>query len=103
MKTRKYLLPLVAIIGMAFIGSCSSSKKTASTPTTPERHFSAAELEEGKTIMEASCKRCHKLYAAESHTPSQWNKILPRMNKRAKLNEEQAAKVRGYIMSIAQK
>lgn len=103
MKTNKIVLGTIATASIIFLAACSSTKKTASSAPVAEVHFTAAELEEGKLIMESSCKRCHKLYEPESHTPKQWDKILPRMNKRAKLSPDQAAKVRGHIMSLAKK
>ncbi len=97
----------ILLTSTIFMTACSSSKKTSSEPVTRKkneievRHYSAAELEEGKTIWQSSCDRCHKLYKPESYTKTQWEKILPRMVKRSKLDMEQGGKVRGYLMSLA--
>lgn len=108
MKLKSVHIALVTISAMMlFAAACSSSKKTARTSSGTKtevavKHYSAAELEEGKMIWEKSCDRCHKLYLPESRSQEKWDKILPRMVKRSKLNEDEAGKVRGYIMSKAQ-
>ncbi|HTN44702.1 MAG TPA: hypothetical protein VL098_00020 [Flavipsychrobacter sp.] len=101
------IAPVAAAALLVFAAACSSTKKTAGTSSGTKtevaaKHYSAAELEEGKMLWEKSCDRCHKLYLPESRSQEKWDKILPRMVKRSKLNEDEAGKVRGYIMSKAQ-
>ena len=106
---KKYIIITSVLASITLATACSSTKKTtASKRSGSEKeteikvpNYTVAELEEGKGIWEAKCDRCHKLYSPESYTKTKWEGILPRMNKRSKLNEDEAGKVRGYIMSRA--
>jgi cytochrome c5 len=99
---RKNIFTLTLLVAIAVLASCSSTKKTTvKKSSTTNIILSEADIQHGKQVWETSCKRCHKLYAPESHTVKQWERILPRMEKRAKLSEMDGAKVRGYIMSLA--
>lgn len=82
---------------------CSTKKATTSAPSTAtiEKHYSEAELAEGKTIWQEKCVKCHKLYLPESHTAAKWNPILARMTKKAKLDEQQSALVTAYVLANA--
>ncbi len=97
-----------------FLVNCSSGKKTAvTTPAenvekTPadkvaeiRKNYTAQQLEEGKTIWQGSCDKCHKLYLPESRSVQKWENVLPRMSKRSKLSDEQAGLVRAYIIANA--
>lgn len=107
------LLTLFVISGISFLlVECSTGKKTTSaTPTIPstdnpvvgeiKRNFTPAQMEEGKTIWEGKCARCHKLYSPGSYTVHKWESILVRMNPKAKLNQDEAGKVRAYILTNA--
>src|SRR5690606_14882979 len=83
--------------------------KVASTVTTTEsatpdavaevkKNFSEAQLEEGRLVYQNSCGKCHKLFAPESRDIEKWEKVLPRMAKRAKLDDETTGKVRAYLI-----
>lgn len=106
MKLKLFITSLSVVLSAAVLSACSSSKKTTSdtvkkTEEIPEHKYTAAELQEGKMLWESHCDRCHKLYLPESRTKEKWDRILPRMVKRSKLDAEKAGKVRGYIMSLA--
>lgn len=98
----------ITLLGLSLFVVRCSSKKAASNEMSPEqvvaqvkKNFTEAQMEEGKTIWASSCKKCHKLYEPESHDVMKWENILPRMSKRAKLDDEQSGKVRAYILAHA--
>lgn len=65
--------------------------------------YSAADLAEGKLILETNCVKCHKVFPAESRNIPAWEHILPGMIGRTKLNEAQASKLRAYVLLNAKK
>lgn len=86
-----------------------TAKKTAGSSKSPEqivadvkKNYTEAEMEEGKTIFESSCKKCHGLKQPETRTVEKWERVLPRMSQRSKLNEKEAGKVRAYVLAHAQ-
>lgn len=107
MKLTSYI-----IIGLsATLFACTAKKATtASKAAAPAASDIVAEIdskytdiqkEEGKTIWQANCQKCHKLYEPESHTIAKWENILQRMSKKAKLNDVDAGKVRAYVLTHA--
>src|SRR5690606_1572056 len=92
------------------LGQCSTARKSASKTTEPtagatlgeiKRNYTPAQMEEGKVIWQDKCDKCHKLYDPASHTVVKWEMILPRMSQKAKLTEEEAGKVRAFILTNA--
>jgi len=66
-----------------------------------KKQYSEAQIQEGMTIWQNSCVKCHKLFEPESRTIAKWETILPNMSMRAKLNQDQSAKFRAYILTHA--
>lgn len=54
-------------------------------------------LEEGKTIFENSCHRCHALPEPKDFNDEQWVGLVKAMAPKAKLSQEQADKVYFYV------
>lgn len=107
MKLTSYI-----IIGLsATLFACTAKKATtASKAAAPaasdvvaeiDSKYTAAQKEEGKTVWQTNCQKCHKLYEPQSHSIAKWEKILPRMSKKAKLSVEDAGKVRAYVLTHA--
>jgi cytochrome c5 len=108
----KKLITLFAISGTILVFSNCSSTKPAATASdnsaTAEadatvmdlkKKFSEAQMAEGKIVLETKCNKCHKLYKPTDRNVGQWEGILPRMVKRAKLDDTQAGNVRAYILT----
>lgn len=93
------------------LASCTA-KKTTSTQSAElsdeqkvaevKKNFSEQQMEEGMSVYQGNCGKCHALPKAEAITVSKWERVLPRMTKKANLTEDQGAKVRAYVLSHAQ-
>jgi len=105
----KKVLTLLALVTVSFLlVRCGSSKPVAKAEATPgemvaevKKNYTAAQMEQGKVLWQSSCDKCHKLYTPESRSVSKWNSVLPRMTKRAKLDDSQAGMVRAYLIGNA--
>ncbi len=96
-----------------FFAQCSSNKKVASNTdkkiddvsivASLNNKFSVEQINEGKTIYESSCKKCHELYAPESRDIAAWEYILPKMYVRTELNKDEVAKMRAYLLTHAKR
>ncbi len=93
MKTK--LLSALAIA--ALLASCSSSKKTVET-TEAKQIKLTPELAEGKTLFENNCGKCHKLFSPDDFTKEEWKPIVSRMQKKAKITDEQRDLVYNYLV-----
>jgi len=56
-------------------------------------------LEQGKTIYQTACVKCHAFKDAKKYTPEHWEKVLTRMAPKARLTEEQARSLRVYTLA----
>lgn len=102
----KHIALLAVGISISFV-ACTSKKATTSTASAADvvkemqTKYTDIQREEGKTLWQGNCQKCHKLYEPQSRTVGKWERVLPRMNNRAKLTDEQAALVRAYLISNA--
>lgn len=93
------------VIVLCFLFACS--RKTAPeiparTGTTRSIDVSATltgDAERGKQLFGASCKRCHGLPEAGQFSKSRWEAVLPSMVQKAKLEPQEAADVKEYVMT----
>lgn len=110
----KKAIVFTGLIGGALLMANCSKKTAGSVAGSGDAAYEAAvnevkakyteeQMREGMNVWQASCQKCHKLYEPASHTVKQWERILPRMSKKANLTDEQAGKVRAYILSNASK
>ena len=104
----KRLFTIFSLMFTSVLLTECTPKKTASSEMSPDqkvaevkKNYTEAQLEEGKVLMQNSCDKCHKLFAPGSRSVEKWENVLPRMSNRAKLNDQQAAMVRAYILSHA--
>ncbi len=67
-----------------------------------KRNYTDVQMEEGRIVWQGSCGKCHKLFTPESRNVEKWEKILPRMVKRSKLDDTAAGKVRAYLLAHTQ-
>lgn len=109
-------ISLCGLLAIGLLHGCASKKPAAPgestppvavappTPTPPQPPVIAADsatLSEGKSLYENSCGRCHKLFEPSAFTKEKWEPILARMQKKARLSDEEMAKVNAYVFSIA--
>lgn len=78
-----------------FLVSC-----TRSTAVTGPKYTSSEKLEQGKTIFDNSCNKCHALPEPSKHTDAEWINTLSRMAPRAKLTADQHQMVYDYLISV---
>jgi len=58
-------------------------------------------LKMGKEVFENSCVRCHKLKDPTRFTKEEWPKLVGKMQKRAKITDEQKEMIIKYVVSEA--
>jgi mono/diheme cytochrome c family protein len=92
MKTKIIAIVLLGTL----IYSCSpkviqtEAPKVDEVPLTPE-------LAEGKVLYENNCANCHKLYDPNKFSAEQWTPIVLRMQKKAKISDEEREKIYAYL------
>jgi len=56
-------------------------------------------LAEGKSLMDRKCANCHSMYEPKEFRADQWPSIMKRMQKKARLDDNETALVENYILS----
>ncbi|VXA97359.1 Cytochrome C [Flavobacterium sp. 9AF] len=87
------------ILGV-FLVACSSSKKTVETIEVVEKKQTelSPEHAQGKLLYENNCGKCHALFSADKYTKEQWEPIVLRMQKKARITDEQRELVYNYLV-----
>ena len=103
----KFATTLAIVATSVLLAQCTA-KKTTTTAKTPEetvaevkKNYTDAQMEEGKTIFMGNCDKCHALMQPETRTVEKWERVLPRMSKKANLSDDHAGKVRAYVLAHA--
>ena len=60
----------------------------------------ADDMSAGKKLYTAKCARCHKFYDPTAYDEGKWIEWLGKMKLKAKLNDEQYAKLSSYLQSV---
>ena len=87
---------LFAVLAVFMLLLACSPKIVPTTPVVLGAILSP-ELAEGKSIFENNCANCHGLYAPQDFTAEQWKPILLKMQKEAKISDEERDKVYAYL------
>lgn len=93
-----------ALVTIAVIAACSKTIYVAYTPTDSDAQKSGTSIEhlaKGQAIYSSSCTKCHSIDPPEKYTKAEWDKILPRMSKKAKLTASDSEILGVYIFARA--
>jgi cytochrome c5 len=105
----KAILIATLVSTTVLLAECTP-KKTTTTSMSAEntakveeirRNYTQAQMDEGRTIFQSSCNKCHRLHEPAEHNIDKWEKVLPSMFQRAKLSEADAGKVHAYLIANA--
>jgi len=97
----------LSVIAISVLAACSTKKLATTTPETPATPAPTAasltpeQVVKGKSLWSSNCGNCHTLYAPDSRNVASWQRILPSMTRKSKMNEEDAATVTAYILAHA--
>jgi hypothetical protein len=61
--------------------------------------FSSDSIARGHDVYAARCQRCHSLEPPQDRTVKEWEHILPRMARKARIDEAEMGDVRAYILA----
>lgn len=91
MKKISFIIALGALM-------VACSPKTAEVAETVETlNFPNETVSTGYALYGSDCAKCHKAKEVKKYTREQWDKILPNMAKKAKLEGDQEATIDAYI------
>jgi nitrate/TMAO reductase-like tetraheme cytochrome c subunit len=82
---------------MLTILSCSPGLYIPTLSDSQKSGISADSLAIGRKIYVKNCSSCHSLYRPEHFTKSEWNKVMPVMQKKARIDNEQRMMIIKYL------
>ena len=106
---KKMTLALTLLGAMFALSRCAEKKPAAASATTAavmpaneiaavKSKYTPAQLEQGKTLYDNNCGKCHEFHEPRENTVHQWDKILPEMCGKAKLTAADAAVLRAWVI-----
>ncbi len=90
-------LSKISLFACAVVFTASCTPKPI---VTQANTISAENLQQGKTIFENSCARCHDLPNPTAYTSVEWVGIMNSMAPKAKLTDEQHELTYNYVSSL---
>ena len=100
--------PLKLCIGFLFftaacapVAEINQTTKVEAIPKKIDPGITTEQLAEGKNLYELNCVRCHKLYAPEKFTVARWNRIIPEMSQKAKIDADTEEKITKYLHTFS--
>jgi cytochrome c5 len=102
---KSVFLALLALITIAESCNFKSSSavaedakaKVAQKATDYKAKFNDAQMLEGQKIFQGKCTKCHKLPNLDKVSAAKVLKVLPKMEYKARLKDDQIAKVEAWI------
>ena len=86
------------IISLSLLGVLVYSCSPKITPQVTEvKKEITPKIEDGKSIYENNCAKCHQLYDPKSYSIQDWQPILKRMQIEARLQDSEMDKILTYL------
>lgn len=88
-------LVFLGSIGL-LIASCTP-KTTEIIEEVESMEFPNDTVKEGYGLYAANCGKCHGLKTVTDYSQERWNQVLPPMADKAKITDEEEAKIAAYV------
>jgi hypothetical protein len=96
---RKLLSVLVLILAALPI-ACATAKNGSGLSSSPE-HLSDLQL--GKKYYTENCQACHRLHNPSEFSPSDWSRIMVKMQKKAQIDDATKDLIMDYLTTTTTK
>ena len=97
---------IIGVFALAFAYGCTAKKAVTPNkeedvvlvePVKEKLVITAEVIAEGKSLYGMHCAKCHKLYDPKEYSAQEWTPIVLRMQKKAKISDEQREKIYAYL------
>ncbi|MDD4970651.1 MAG: hypothetical protein PHT07_14590 [Paludibacter sp.] len=88
-------------IAVVILLSCSGTMFAAKQIDTVKNKASVDSVKTGNELYVNKCKRCHKLKDPAKYTMAQWPGLVNKMQKRAKITDQEKAMILTYLATEA--
>lgn len=98
MNTKRFFSLAVVVLLSSAGGIFAAKQNDTAKNKTPVDSVST-----GKALYEKNCVRCHKLKDPAKYTKAQWPGLVNKMQKRAKITDEEKSIILTYLATEAKK
>ena len=99
----KNFLFLYLIILVWVIAACATKLYIPAIPDSVESGISVENLTRGRSLYVKNCSDCHTLYLPEKRTSAKWELVFPKMQKKAKVSDNDMELIKGYVLAKCKK
>lgn len=92
---KKYILTLGLGLTLALI---ACQPKVTESVNEVKDSTKSAEVAQGEELFNNNCGKCHKLFKPSDFSAEKWQKVIPPMAQKAKLDATQESKIYQYVM-----
>ena len=95
------------IFFIVFATACTATKLITPSQADADRGsqkfqgYTLSQLDQGKAIYESHCNKCHRYKVPQSRDETKWDKVIPEMAKKAKLNSSEEDLVLKYVVTMS--
>jgi len=87
------------LLALAFAVGCSSALYLPTSADADRAGVSTERLMVGRTLYISKCGSCHNLHLPEQYTQKQWLKVMPAMQKKARITDEESKQITDFLLA----
>ena len=100
MKKRLFIITSIVLIGCATVSNLKPNEKELAIMQQKVPGISLEEAQKGFKLYKFNCAGCHYLHKPDAYSISGWEKVLPEMLQRAKLESEKDEQlIKNYLFA----
>ena len=96
-------LKILVLSGAAVLISCASTLYMPTQTDALNRNTSLEKLQQARRLYMNTCASCHNLHLPSEFTKIEWEPLLNKMQKRAKINDAQKEQIAAYLETSCKK
>lgn len=94
---KKTIIALLA--SWLLLSQCRVQLYVPTEANTAKNNVTLVNLQEGRKLYINKCSSCHNLHAPGKYSPEGWQKVLKKMQPKAKITDSQKDLIFGYLTS----
>jgi len=96
-------LKILVLLGAAILISCASTLYMPTQTDALSRNTSLEKLQQGRRLYMNTCASCHNLHMPQEFTKKDWEPLLNKMQKRARIDDSQKELIAAYLETNCKK
>ena len=86
------------VLALALAAGCSTALYMPTSVDADRAGVSSEKLMNGRTLYINKCGSCHNLHLPEQYTQKQWLKVMPELEKKSKITDEETKQITDFLL-----